>query len=96
MLGRFCTVSSRNNQTDVSCEDPEAIRGCLSDYACPECGAQQYHLVFRVEALSHRVTLAIACDACSVRTNLPTDGRGRKKPYTLEIVTGQDFDTSHR
>jgi predicted RNA-binding Zn-ribbon protein involved in translation (DUF1610 family) len=46
------------------------MKAGLSDYACPECGTQQYHLVFRVEALSRRVTLSIACDACSARKNL--------------------------
>ena len=96
MLGRFCTVSASGNQTNLGHEDSRESSAGLTDYVCPECGSQRYHLVFRIEASSHRVTLAIACDACSVRTNLPTDDRSSEEPYTSEIVSGQDFGTSHR
>lgn len=96
MIGRLWSISTNGNHTLFSHEDSEESSAGLTNYACPECGSQRFHLVFRTEASSHRVMLAIACGACSVRTNLPTDGRGRKKPYTPEIVSGQDFDTSHR
>lgn len=96
MLGRFCAVSINGSQTPFTHKDSEESCAGLTDYACPECGSQRYHLVFRIEASSHRVTLAIACDACSVRTNLPTDVRGLREPYASEVATVQDFGTTHR
>ena len=67
MLGRLCTVSANANQTDFSHEDSDEMRGGLLDDACQDCGVRQYHLVFRVEALSDRVTLSVVCDVCSGR-----------------------------
>lgn len=96
MLGRFCTVSADGNQAASSHKDSEDTKGGLSDYACPACGARQYHLVFRVDALNQRVTLLITCDVCSVRTNLPKNDPGLKEPSASEIVTGQDCGTSQR
>lgn len=67
----------------------------LSDYACPECGAQRYHLVFRVEALSHRVTLSVACDACSVQKHLLEDTHGHEEQHASEMVTDKSGGPSH-
>lgn len=67
------------------------MKGGLSDYACPECGSQRYHFVFRVEALSHRVTLSIACEVCSVRKHLRDDLYSPEEPSTSEIFSHKQF-----
>ena len=87
MIGRFCTVSTGGNQNVLSTEGSKEMKASLSDYAWPECGAQRYHLVFRVEALSHRVTLSIACDACSVREQLVEDTYDHEDQYASGMVT---------
>lgn len=89
MIGQFCAVSAGHNRNACSPDDSDETKGGLMDYVCQECGAQQYHLVFRVEARSHRVTALITCDVCSVRTNLPKDGRALEESHALEMVTGQ-------
>lgn len=86
MLGRFCTVSTDGDQNAFSTGNSNGMGKGLSDYACHECGGQRYHLVFRVEALSQRVTLSVVCDSCSVRTPLPHDPLARKKKNTHEMV----------
>jgi len=94
MLGRFCTVSADGNRTDLSHEDSEARRGGLSDYACPECGSQQYHLVFRVEALSDRVTLSVTCDVCHGRKLVLRDTHSSEAKVE-ETVTHDNFFLPH-
>lgn len=96
MIGRLWSISTNGNHTLFSHEDSEESSAGLTNYACPECGSQRFHLVFRTEASSHRVMLAIACGACSVRTNLPTDVRGLKEPYISDVATVEDFGASHR
>lgn len=95
MIGRICTASTNRNQHDVSTQDTDDIKGGLSDYVCPECGSQRYHLVFRVEALSHRVTLSIACDVCSVRKHLRDDLYSPEEPYAPEVFSNKHFGTPH-
>lgn len=95
MLGRFCTVSPHRQSSALSTEDIKGIKTGLSDYACPECGAQRYHFVFRVEALSHRVTLSIACDACSVRKHLLEETHGLEDQHAPETVTDNNGGTPH-
>ncbi|NGZ94542.1 MAG: hypothetical protein CV089_00150 [Nitrospira sp. WS110] len=90
MLGRFCTVSADGNQTAFSHKDSEDTKEGLSDYACQECGSRQYHLVFRVEALSDRVTLSVVCDVCSVRKQLLRD-TPRPEEKAVEVVTHSNF-----
>lgn len=87
MLGRFCTVSTDGDQNALSTGNSTGMAKGLSDYACHECGGQRYHLVFRVEALSQRVTLSIACEVCSARTPLLHDPLAPEKRYTREMVT---------
>jgi hypothetical protein len=70
MIGRSCTASTHRKLGALSTED---MKTGLSDYTCPECGTQRYQLVFRVNALNHRVTLAIVCKTCSVRQSLLDD-----------------------
>ena len=94
MLGRFCRVSADGNQTAFSHKDSEDTKGGLSDYACPECGAQHYHLVFRVEALSDRVTLSVVCDVCNVPKHLLRDTPGPEEE-AAEVVTHSNFLSPH-
>lgn len=95
MLGRFCTGSPHRQWSALSTEDINGMKSGFTDYACPECGAQQYHLVFRVEALSHRVTLSIACDACRVRTDLLKDTHGPEDQYAPGTVTDKNNVPPH-
>jgi transcription elongation factor Elf1 len=59
----------RNYRT-MSLGDVEAE---LADFTCLECGGRRSHLVFRVEARSHRVTLHIKCGLCGASTRLLDD-----------------------
>lgn len=81
MLGRVCPGSTRRQQRAFSIEDTDAVKASLADYACPDCGAQRYHLVFRVNALNHRATLAIVCDTCRVRQSLLEDDHGHAPAF---------------
>jgi len=94
MIGQFCAVSTGHNHSAHSPDDSDEMKGGLMDYVCPECGAQPYHLVFRVDARSHRVTALITCDVCNVRAHLPKDGRALEESHALEMVTGQRSGTT--
>ena len=95
MIGQFCTVSTHRHSSTVCPEDMKGLKTGLSDYVCPECGGQRYHLVFRVEALSHRVTLSIACEVCSVRKHLLEDTYGPEQQYGLEMVADNHGGPPH-
>ncbi|HMS82751.1 MAG TPA: hypothetical protein PKD12_03765 [Nitrospira sp.] len=52
------------NQYDVPSEEVEEE---LAGYSCPICAETSYHLVLRVEAISHHAALVVECDTCRYR-----------------------------
>lgn len=67
MIGRFCDTSTRHTRNDISSDEGGQE---LRNYACPICGSHKYHLVFRVEALTHRTTMVVECGRCRFRKEL--------------------------
>jgi predicted RNA-binding Zn-ribbon protein involved in translation (DUF1610 family) len=69
MIGRFCDIST-HPRYDETGSDVE--RQKLTDYSCPVCGTREYHLIFRVEALTDRTTMLVECKLCRLRKELLT------------------------
>lgn len=52
------------HQCDVASEEVDEE---LAGYGCPICAGKSYHLVLRVEAISHHASLVVECDTCRYR-----------------------------
>lgn len=80
MIGRLCNLRRRHTSRALSGKE---VKARLLDYVCPDCGWGSYHLIFRAERLSGRVSLLVACDACHVRKSLPNSERVQKLPVSI-------------